>query len=493
MPTNTTVKGLNINELTEAQYDAAVQGGVIGPNELSVLTDVSYVEPSDLATVATTGDYDDLINKPTIPAAIQVSNMPVASVDELDKIYQFIGATDATYTNGYFYKCVSDGQTPATYSWEQTDVMPAGSSLPDQTGNAGKFLTTDGTDASWSDKPLVNNATDTTSLAIGGTIGASNVRSVVIGQNANTTANWATVIGSMATSLATDTVSIGYGTIQSGGRYSIGIGEFGTGVAGGINAQNSIAIVPRMASVVQLTAHDTIVLGAVYSFSGLKNNTFYVGLGVANGQTYELLSADGTIPTARFTTDPVSDGTYYPTLTITSGVATRSWSAPSGGLPSQTGNAGKFLTTDGTDASWSDKPLVNNDTHTGSVSISSNTSGSYNTVLGRGSSSYGGNYNTVVGSTSQARNASVAIGVGIQDSTSQNAVIIRSGTQNMGSYVTGITDSFTWIKGTTQYELVSGDGTIPAARHAALPATDGTYTLQLVITDGVPTLSWVAV
>lgn len=36
-----------------------------------------------------------------------------------------------------------------TYAWEQIDVQPAGSSLPDQTGHSGEFLTTDGTDASW--------------------------------------------------------------------------------------------------------------------------------------------------------------------------------------------------------------------------------------------------------------------------------------------------------------------------------------------------------
>ena len=64
MPTNTNVTNLKINTLTEAQYDTAVQGGVIGANELSVITDL----------------------------------------DE---------------------------------------------GLPSQTGNAGKFLTTDGTDASW--------------------------------------------------------------------------------------------------------------------------------------------------------------------------------------------------------------------------------------------------------------------------------------------------------------------------------------------------------
>ena len=43
MPTNTTVKQLKINKLTEAQYDAAVQGGTIGANELSFVTDMNPI------------------------------------------------------------------------------------------------------------------------------------------------------------------------------------------------------------------------------------------------------------------------------------------------------------------------------------------------------------------------------------------------------------------------------------------------------------------
>jgi hypothetical protein len=39
MPTSTNVNNLKINELTEAQFDTAVQQGVIGENELSILTD----------------------------------------------------------------------------------------------------------------------------------------------------------------------------------------------------------------------------------------------------------------------------------------------------------------------------------------------------------------------------------------------------------------------------------------------------------------------
>ena len=128
MPTSTKVTDLKINELTEAQYDTAVQQGIIGANELSILTDAEAGQ------------------------VIQVATLPTAAAGELDKIYQFIGTTDANYTNGYFYKCVSDGQDPATYSWTQTDVQPQAGGLPDQTGNAGKFLITNGTTAEWGAK-----------------------------------------------------------------------------------------------------------------------------------------------------------------------------------------------------------------------------------------------------------------------------------------------------------------------------------------------------
>lgn len=88
-----------------------------------------------------TTDYTDLTNKPSINGttlsgnktasdlglqdAMQLSTMPTASVDYLGKVVQYTGAsiTDS-YTHGYFYECVSDGETTPTYSWEQTDVQP---------------------------------------------------------------------------------------------------------------------------------------------------------------------------------------------------------------------------------------------------------------------------------------------------------------------------------------------------------------------------------
>lgn len=43
--------------------------------------------------------------------------MPVASEDEENKIYLYTGTTTQNYKKGVVYQCVSDGQTPATYSW----------------------------------------------------------------------------------------------------------------------------------------------------------------------------------------------------------------------------------------------------------------------------------------------------------------------------------------------------------------------------------------
>lgn len=56
--------------------------------------------------------------------SIQVSVLPEASAELEGTIYEFVGSSDANYTNGFFYECVSDGQDPATYSWVQKNVQP---------------------------------------------------------------------------------------------------------------------------------------------------------------------------------------------------------------------------------------------------------------------------------------------------------------------------------------------------------------------------------
>lgn len=64
-------------------------------------------------------EFGSLIS--TIGSEAQFSTMPTADATNVGKIVQYVGATNQTYTNGYFYKCINNS---GTYSWAQCDVQP---------------------------------------------------------------------------------------------------------------------------------------------------------------------------------------------------------------------------------------------------------------------------------------------------------------------------------------------------------------------------------
>ena len=103
-------------------------GFITGIDSSDVTTALGFTpaDSSALATVATSGQYSDLTGTPTIPT---VNNSTIT-------------ITQGGVTKGSFTLNQSSGDTIALDAG-------GGSSLPSQTGNAGKFLTTDGTDASW--------------------------------------------------------------------------------------------------------------------------------------------------------------------------------------------------------------------------------------------------------------------------------------------------------------------------------------------------------
>lgn len=69
----------------------------------------------------------------------QVSIMPTATADNSGAIIQYIGATNANYINGYFYKCVSDGGVTPAYSWEKIQVSDGGDDTPHWTGTRAEY------------------------------------------------------------------------------------------------------------------------------------------------------------------------------------------------------------------------------------------------------------------------------------------------------------------------------------------------------------------
>lgn len=97
--------------------------------------------------------------------SIQVTTMPTASVTEVDNVYQYIGATDANYTNGYFYKCVNNS---GTYSWVQLNVQPSSGGG----GGTGTIIDATLTAAGWNNTTKQQTVTFTGyDTAMGGVIG----------------------------------------------------------------------------------------------------------------------------------------------------------------------------------------------------------------------------------------------------------------------------------------------------------------------------------
>jgi hypothetical protein len=112
--------------------------------------------------------------------------------------------------------------------------------------------------------------------------------------------------------------------------------------------------------------------------------------------------------------------------------------------------------------------------------------GSYATAFGNAEATK--TYSVAVGNKSYATEAG-ATAIGANTTASANhAIQIGYGTNSTANtFSVGLNND-----NNSNYRILESDGTIPAARHASLPSTDGTYVLKLVISDGVPTLSWVA-
>lgn len=232
-----------------------------------------------------------------------------------------------------------------------------GASLPDQTDNAGKFLMTDGATASWSDKPLVNNADNESSkpyakLSIGGNSNLSTAAwYTAVGNGAYVSSDGGIAIGGTweekglyaAHAGGLSSISIGY-DCEAVGRDSIAIGNsayanksesIAIGAHAEATATNAIAIGGYSGGTARAkaTAECAIQLGCGTDITQDCTNSDANTLKVANNNgNFEIMSADGTIPTDRYTTTPTSAGTYVPKLTIAEdGTTTREWGTASGG------------------------------------------------------------------------------------------------------------------------------------------------------------------
>lgn len=146
-----------------------------------------------------------------------------------------------------------------------------------------------------------------------------------------------------------------------------------------------------------------------------------------------------------------------------------------GGLPSQTGHTG-FLQTDGTNASWSDKEaLVNETTSFQALAIGNKYAGTGSTVIGVEAATNGSNH-VVLGSAAECQNSdNIAIGR-LARVVANHAMMI-----NLSGFSTTNTENDTVkiANSNGQFTIMSANGTIPSERLAA----DGTSGQVLSKTD----------
>jgi len=300
------------------------------------------------------------------------------------------------------YTLVSDDQ--GTLVW----TNPAGIGLPDQASNTGKFLTTDGTDASWDEIPSLPDQTGNSGkyLATDGSdpawsaVSFNNLTDVPENLDTDVTDDFDGDYNSLKnkpTNVSTFTNDANYLTEEVDGSITNEIelpvqtgnsGKFLTtnGTAVSWDEVNSLPDQTNNSGKYLTTdgseaSWDDLELGTMASqnatsiaVSGGTVNGTSIGLSTPAAAKFTTIntSSNATIDTKLTAQDIEAYGSVTATtLTLTEGAGegkvltsdadgNASWQEVNG-LPDQSGNAGKVLTTDGTDASWQSNDNLNLD------------------------------------------------------------------------------------------------------------------------------------
>lgn len=347
MAQDTNVENLIINKLTKAQYESITNPD---PTQLYFITD-EVISSADVISALGYTPYnatnpDGFISSATIASLTDVDLTGLADGQVLKYNSTAQKWENSTAGGGTW------GSITGTLS-NQTDLQNALNSKLSNSGNGGNH-----------------------SLGIMGTITSSRTEGTWIGYSSEA-ANWSTACGFQAkatgqTSIATgwnakatstNSIQIGYGTNSTPNTLSIGFNNTSYTLLNGITGLIPDArISSDIARTSQIpTNNNQLTNGAGY-ITGITSSDVTTALGYT---PYNATNPNGYITASALT--------GYATETyVDTGLATKQATLVSGtniktinnnsilgsgnltldGLPSQTGQSGKFLTTDGTDASW---------------------------------------------------------------------------------------------------------------------------------------------
>ena len=218
---------------------------------------------------------------------MQATTMPTASASNSGAIIQYTGATTASYTNGYFYKCVENS---GSYAWQSINVQESSG------GGSGEYVAKSG--------DTMTGGLTTTDLTVGtrsgGTIGENSVSE---GSDNVVSGNYAHAEGTGNTASGNNAHAEGFVTTASGAHsHAEGLGAKAT------------------ANITHAEGYNTIA-GTIYQHvQGKYNNNkstsaFEIGNGTSSSNRSNALEVtwDGDLTAAGEITD--GNGNSIPSIT----------------------------------------------------------------------------------------------------------------------------------------------------------------------------------
>jgi hypothetical protein len=235
-------------------------------------------------------------------------------------------------TNGYILTANSSATNGI--EWAAAPI-----SLPSQTGNSGKYLTTDGTTASWGTVSSYSAPTlGSTSIGSGSTV--TNIDGLTI--NSTTIPSSATLLtsggalGTPSSGTLTNATGLPISGITSSTSAALGLGsiELGHATDTTISRVSAGVVAIEGVNVVTTSSTDTLtnktLSSAVATTAFTLNATAELRLADTDSTHYVGFKSPGTVTTNRIWTLPSADGTSGQTLS-TNGSGTLSWSTPAAG------------------------------------------------------------------------------------------------------------------------------------------------------------------
>ena len=357
-----------------ANSSSNVTCNITVPTTVAELSDSSdYIQTSELvelATVATSGSYNDLTNKPTIPQGTVTS----VRVNATSPVQSSTSTSQSTSLNTTISLADAYGDTKNPYGTKTANYVLAGPTSGSAAAPSFRALTK--ADIPLASETAASGGTTTSLVTTGEKYTWNNKQNALTTQTAYSAKGSATKVPQITTNTLGQVTGITEVTITQPtvNNATLTIQKNGTTVSSFTsNASANVTCNITVPTKVSDLTNDSGYITGITA----KNVTVALGYTPYNSTNPSgYTSNTGTVTSVRVqagtglssSTSTAQNTTLNTTISIASGYklpTTTEWNNKQDALPSQSGQSGKFLTTNGSTMSWADASVkIDNSTIT---------------------------------------------------------------------------------------------------------------------------------